>query len=435
MSKQFCFSIMFVCVTIGACSSGDDRWRIFNAEDKAGYIDSSGTVVIKPEFERAGHFSDGLASMRMSKTNKDGTTIQKWGYIDCDGNLVITNRFDEAGNFVDGRACVRLTNKWGYIDHDGQLITPVRFDAAREFSDGLAAVSLSNKWGYVDRNGGLAVQPVYDEVRDFSSGRAAVRKNWIWGYIDRDGNEAMTNKFAECGQFAEGLAFTRIAQGLRGAWIDKSGVTIRTQQCEAAEKYSGGFAAVKTAGKWMFIDKKGDSAFALRFDEVGAFADGMVAVKSNGRWGYVNTDGRFAIQPKYDYATAFSEGIASVYLDGVKFFIDKKGTVKYSFPIPRIGVYTRYMGDWRNYVSESIKVNLVDGKFQGVYWGYRKGYGGGPLTGFFTYFTIEKNVFTYAFNSGSSGVGYFSPRGEYLNIDRNEDRALFWLYKIDRDPY
>lgn len=435
MSKQSRVFIMIVCAIFSACGSGDDRWRIFNSEDRAGYVDSSGTVVIKAEFERAGHFSDGLASVRTTKTNKEGAVIQKWGYIDRDGALVITNRFDEACNFIDGRACVRLTNKWGYIDRAGRFVVPVRFDAAREFSDGLAAVSLSNKWGYIDRQGVFAAPPAYDEVRDFSSGLAAVRKAWTWSYINHDGKETITNKFAECGSFSEGMAFTRIAQGAQAAWIDKDGVTIRTQQCEAAEKYSEGLAALKTAGKWKFIDKKGVIAFGSCFDEVGIFTDGLAAVKSNGRWGYVDTKGRFAIQPKYDYATAFSEGRAGVYLDGVKFLVDKSGEVKYKFVIPRIGVYNRFMGTWSDNISESIKVELVDGKYRGIFWGYRKGYNEGPLTGYFTYFAIEKNLFTYAFDSGSSGVGCFSPRGDYLNIDRNEDRALFWLYKVDRDAY
>src|SRR5574339_250044 len=46
----------------------------------------------------------------------------KFGYIDGSGKLVIRPQFDEAGCFRDGRARVVLNRRVGYIDLNGKVI-------------------------------------------------------------------------------------------------------------------------------------------------------------------------------------------------------------------------------------------------------------------------------------------------------------------------
>lgn len=40
----------------------------------------------------------------------------KYGYIDKTGKIVINYQFDGAGRFSEGLARVKIDNKWGYID-------------------------------------------------------------------------------------------------------------------------------------------------------------------------------------------------------------------------------------------------------------------------------------------------------------------------------
>ena len=46
---------------------------------------------------------------------------ERWGYIDKTGKIVINPQFDEAGTFSDGLAVVRLGDKFGYIDTSGKI--------------------------------------------------------------------------------------------------------------------------------------------------------------------------------------------------------------------------------------------------------------------------------------------------------------------------
>jgi len=92
----------------------------------------------------------------------------KWGYIDRTGRIVINPQFEEAGDFSEGLARVKTGGKWGYIDRTGRFLINPQFEEAGDFSQGLARVKLGGKWGYVDRRGELAISPQFSEASDFS---------------------------------------------------------------------------------------------------------------------------------------------------------------------------------------------------------------------------------------------------------------------------
>ena len=67
---------------------------------------------------------------------------QKFGYKDKDGNVVIEPKFFEATDFSEGLAAVKKgkTGLWGYIDTAGRIVISARFRQAKSFHEGLAAV-------------------------------------------------------------------------------------------------------------------------------------------------------------------------------------------------------------------------------------------------------------------------------------------------------
>lgn len=85
-----------------------------------------------PHFE----FHDGLARF---------VENQKFGYKDKDGNVIIKPIFFDATDFSEGLACVKKgkTGSWGYIDTSGRISIPARFRQAKPFHEGLAAVLTS----------------------------------------------------------------------------------------------------------------------------------------------------------------------------------------------------------------------------------------------------------------------------------------------------
>lgn len=113
-------------------------------EDKNGmwgYINHSGIFIIKPQFQSAHWFSDGLAAVE-----KDGS----WGYIDKNGNMVIPNKYSEVWDFEKGLAQVMFGEKWGIIDRNGNEMVPVEYDRNEcGISNGIAYITRNNDRKYV----------------------------------------------------------------------------------------------------------------------------------------------------------------------------------------------------------------------------------------------------------------------------------------------
>jgi hypothetical protein len=133
---------------------------------KYGYIDETGKMVINPMFEAAESFSEGLAGVCVghgcyysspSDKLKKEKEEEKWGYIDKTGTIVIPPQFKYARGFHDGLAVVCVGDKYGYIDKTGKFVINPQFDSAMEFDNGVASVMMkvADKYqsGYIDQSG------------------------------------------------------------------------------------------------------------------------------------------------------------------------------------------------------------------------------------------------------------------------------------------
>lgn len=102
----------FSCDQIGIPTA--DKIYAYREGDKWGFVNSSGEVVIEPQYEGAKSFSNGLAAVCV-----DG----KWGFIDEENQLVISCEFGDADYFNESGACmVKITDSssedgyiWGTI--------------------------------------------------------------------------------------------------------------------------------------------------------------------------------------------------------------------------------------------------------------------------------------------------------------------------------
>lgn len=78
------------------CYTGDG-YIAFCQKGKWGFVDTDGNVVIKPTYDNAKSFSNGLAAVCIDK---------KWGFINKNGEMVISPAFADAGYFNDKGKCM-----------------------------------------------------------------------------------------------------------------------------------------------------------------------------------------------------------------------------------------------------------------------------------------------------------------------------------------
>lgn len=72
----------------------------------------------------------------------------KWGFIDTTGKVAVKPQYEEARPFYNGLAAVKVNGKWGYIDSKNyKLVIPAEFEEAREMgAHGFAFVKLDDEW-------------------------------------------------------------------------------------------------------------------------------------------------------------------------------------------------------------------------------------------------------------------------------------------------
>ena len=104
----------------------------------------------------------------------------KWGYMDSSGNIVISPQFDEAWRFSEDLAVIGLGEDWnsrkyGFIDKSGNVVIEPMYQAADFFNEGLARIRLDDKFGFVDKNGKVIIEPLYDGAGYFFDGLAMIR--------------------------------------------------------------------------------------------------------------------------------------------------------------------------------------------------------------------------------------------------------------------
>lgn len=83
--------------------------------NKVGYINQHGEVVIEPKFCHGGDFNEGVAEVSLESEGK-------FGFINTNGELVINCKFDWAYSFSEGLAPVQINEKWGCINRSGEII-------------------------------------------------------------------------------------------------------------------------------------------------------------------------------------------------------------------------------------------------------------------------------------------------------------------------
>lgn len=90
---------------------------------------------------------------------------EKFGYVDDAGKVVIKHQYSQAFPFVNGKAKVQKSKKWGYIDEKGKAVIKIEFDEIGEFNDyGVARVTKGGKYGYIYRDGKYMIKPDFNFI-------------------------------------------------------------------------------------------------------------------------------------------------------------------------------------------------------------------------------------------------------------------------------
>jgi hypothetical protein len=235
----------------------------------------------------------------------------KYGYINIHGELVIKPEFDKAENFSDGLALVIKEGRSVFINVKGEII--ISGYAGRDmqsFSEGLAAIRINNKWGFIDTTGKFVIDPRFQYADTFSEGVARARetRDDDYIYITKNGQNAFPGKTF------------RTAQKKSGGYM-VVGQQIYPDSFEPGE-YEGETVTIPGIRRGV-IDANGDIVIPIENEVMGiAVSDGIIHLAR----GFVNMRNEVIIQTRFRQYGRFYKGIVPVSSDGKKYgIVDKKG--------------------------------------------------------------------------------------------------------------
>jgi hypothetical protein len=328
----------------------------------------------------------------------------KYGFIDNTGKIIIKPEYDYVGDFSEGLAVIEINKKYGFIDSLGNIKIFPEFDYADDFSNGFALIEIDQNRGYINKEGKKIVPPKYKKAFSYENGFAGVRGQTddSWQILNLTGNEIVKFSLCRKPKYSEGLFLTEVpnvceigdiskmmSEKNRFGFIDTTGKWVIQPTYAAASLFSEGLAAVEINGKYGFIDKNGKVIIEPKFDYVNSFHEGLAMFykynktdNSISKLGYIDKQGNMVIDAKFDYASDFKNGFATIGIgdnsyntpdsyvlrNGVEVsntkearyaygFIDKKGNL-ISNPIYHIGHPEDMYFD-----EEELSVVKLDGKY------------------------------------------------------------------------
>jgi len=266
----------------------------------------------------------------------------KFGFIDKTGKMVLEPQFEDAREFHDGLAGVKLAGKWGYINNAGKVDIPFEYNDSYIFQEGFAIIKVNGEYGFIDKQGKVVIEPQFYDARDFSESLAAVCVEYkhsisgnilkLYGFIDKSGKYIIEPQFLNAGSFHDGVAPVSSLSMKKGwGYVNKSGKLVIPYQFMNARDFNEGIAMVENINKdystaWGGIDKTGKFIIPPKFSNInGDFHNGMAYFVEDKKWGFIDRHGAIKINSIYDYASNFSEDLAAVYLNGKMGFINKMG--------------------------------------------------------------------------------------------------------------
>ncbi|WP_010247566.1 WG repeat-containing protein [Acetivibrio cellulolyticus] len=308
--------------------------------NKIGFIDKDGKIVIEPEYGDMLFVNEGMIAFLDPLTDR-------WGYMDSNFNVIFKPQIKiiTPEKFSEGLAgyCDEFKQKWGYIDKYGNVVISPRFAEAFEFRDNYATVVVNelqescwgrpisgDRWGAIDINGNFVIEPKYDFLKNNWKGLFTASKDDLWGCIDKDNNTVIPFIYEKLSlnEFGEGLSLAKY----KDKWgvIDiKNNVVIDfkiddfldpLEGCYGigwGETSSGNVKAYKFDNKWVLFNTNGIPIKTLEgYFVVKEYINGYaMAVTEKEECHIIDEAGNIIFSRKRNYAKTpgpFSEGLAAV---------------------------------------------------------------------------------------------------------------------------
>lgn len=359
---------------IRLCDDGSAQYA--DANNKLGFINSDGSIMIRAQYDFASRMNDGVAvigevdptASQLSRYNRNRFSVGKYFVIDRTGNKLNAQAYEMIREYKDGRAAFNkggiwkkgrygsglklIGGKWGYLDANGKEIIAPAYDYVYDFADGKAKVRSGQRTFWVDKDGKETEPPLpAKNEKEFTIFCAP----GFYGYIGLDGKFVIEPQYFVAKEFSEGLA---AVMPLRASDMDCNNVP--EANSDAYEISHRGYS--RMMNRLLGIDTDYGIVFdseqdaKMMVDSIRT-ADSLMALAMRVRrlYGYADKTGNMVLPAKYEVALPFHNGRAYVLFREKWGVIDTKGNWVFApvleWPDELSFINFDYGGDGRQYYN------------------------------------------------------------------------------------
>lgn len=293
-----------------------------------GYVNPAGNFVIKPQFEQASPFVNGIARVK---------TAGLWRLINEKGKFISKGRYESIGDFRNGLAMVAqnypgATRHYGLIDAKGGEVVAAQYEYLTAgpnydlFIAGKHQKTDRIQFGVIDREGKAVVPVRFRAIRDWNFRAFAVQNDeQNWQVFSRQGTPLFVGTYTEIKDFDEDLATIR--QGNQWGVMDRTGKTVIKVGYRDIIKRETNTYNLLAFPQWKVIDGQKKTRFSGEFEQIKPVHEYLYSYLSEGKTGLLDSLGKRLTQPLFDEMYPFAGKLSVVRNDSVYGVINTKGVV------------------------------------------------------------------------------------------------------------
>lgn len=176
---------------------------VMNKEDKCGFINTTGELVVPFIYDDAEIFSDGLAMIE-----RDGTI----GYINTKGIEIIPPKFIDGFDCSEGFISVNETNSDGWIvfSSDGNEATQFyNYDFVGQFKNGYAVAEKDGNYGIIDTQGQALIPCTSEKEILYQGDLFCAYREEKWGAVNKCGKTIIPIEYDQIMPLGENMYYIR----------------------------------------------------------------------------------------------------------------------------------------------------------------------------------------------------------------------------------
>ncbi len=293
-------------------------------------------------------------------------TNDKFGYIDTLGNWIIKPQFDDAAFYQDGLAAVCKNDSCVYIDKEGHKTTDAVFEETENYKDGIAIVKKGGYYFLMNRSGQI-VSKGYEDINPSSGNLFVCKSNAMYGAINAKGEIVVPFTYAKLGNFKNGYAY--YMSTLYGL-VDLYNKPLIAQWDWISDVDTNSIVIVKKNNRFGLMTVSEEMVISTDYSYITPCVGEIYLVVKNDFYGFFNVKEKcFVTAVEYDYNPTFE---TNYYTNGKYFKLLKMDEVAL---VDANGRYSINFGSYTNIffakcemirIQKNNKYGFVDRKLKSI---------------------------------------------------------------------